>query len=132
MRAVQRIAHADRRQQQESWLNQGHGGGNTTLVQQAVFADRITEGVVAIVWLVMAVVMRVAVIGLQGSGVFQAVQLTQRAEHRLQQHANRHQDQQGGVEETAVAAKALHGRARGYRQAAGAANQPAKPAAAQP
>ena len=126
MRAVQRLPHSNRRQQQELRLNEGHGRGEASLVQQDVLADGIPEGVVAIVWLVVTIVMRMAVIRLQGSRVFQAVQLTQGAEHRLQQHANRHQNQQGGVEKTAVAAKALHGRARGYRQAAYAANQPDK------
>lgn len=112
MRAVQRLVHASRHQQQEDRLDEGHGHCEAALVQEYVLADGIPEGVLALVWRLVTIVMHVAVIvGLQGRSVLQAVEFTQGAKHRLQQYAKRHQNRQGGVEEPAVAATALHERA---------------------
>lgn len=63
----------------------------------------------------MAVVVRMPVIGLRGDGVLDVVKFTHRSEDRLEQHAEHHGQKQEVVEETALAANALHGRATAYR-----------------
>lgn len=81
-------------------------------MKQVVGTDRITRWLLITDWIVMAVVMRMPVIGLRGDGVLDVVKVTHRPEDRLEQHAEHHGQEQSVEQNTAVAAKAVHGRSR--------------------
>ena len=57
----------------------------------------------------MPVVMRMPVVGLHGDGVLDVMKITHRAQDRLEQHTERHDEKQRVVQETAVEASAMHG-----------------------
>ena len=57
----------------------------------------------------MPVVVRMPMVGLHGDGVLDFMKITHRAQNRLEQHAQRHDQKQSVVQKTAVAASAMHG-----------------------
>ncbi|WP_144815220.1 MULTISPECIES: hypothetical protein [Lysobacteraceae] len=57
----------------------------------------------------VSVMMRMPMIGLQGHGVLQVMEIAHGTQHRLHQYAQRHQRQQGDAQKAAVAANAVHG-----------------------
>ena len=109
MEAGQRVACRNRRQELEGRDEKRHGGGESTLVQQVVGADGVTRDVIVAGRMVMPVVMCMPVVGLHGDGVLDVVKFTHGGQDGLQQSTQRHDQKQGVVQKTAVAANAVHG-----------------------
>ena len=78
-------------------------------MQQVVGADGVTRDVIVAGRIVMPVVMCMPVVGLHGDGVLDVVKFTHGGQDGLQQNAQRHDQKQGVVQKTAVAANAVHG-----------------------
>lgn len=103
------------RHKPEGDVQERHRRCEPGIVQKVVRTEGVTRCVLVTDRIIMAVVMRMPVVGLRGDGVLDVVKISYRAEDRLQQHAQRHDQKQGMVEETAVVADSLHGCVRAYR-----------------
>lgn len=117
MDASRRVTGGDGRHDPQGGIKECHRRRESGVVQQVVRTDGITGFVFVADRVVMAVVMRMPVIGLRGDGVLNVVKISQRAEDRLEQHAEGNHQQQGGLQKTAAAGNAMHGHLPAYRLA---------------